>query len=152
LETVKPQIIDALKAQQASQMASALGQQDLTQLQQGKLKLSFANPENVTLLGQSKTIDPIAVKQIFAAPANFPSYTGALTQDGSYVLYQINSQATDKSLDAQNEKVVSQLAEQYSMMNLNAYVGSLRSLYKVNYKLDRVQNVSGDAAPAQVSQ
>jgi hypothetical protein len=38
------------------------------------------------------------------------------------------------------------------MMNLNAYVGSLRSLYKVNYKLDRVQNASGDAAPAQVSQ
>ena len=152
LQTVKSQIIDALKAQQASQMASGLGQQDLAQLQQGKLKLNFANPENVTLLGQSKTVDPMAVKQIFAAPANFPSYTGALAQDGSYVLYQINSQATDKGLDAQNEKVVSQLAEQYSMMNLNAYVGSLRSLYKVNYKLDRVQNTGGDAAPVQANQ
>lgn len=142
---VTPEITNALKAQQAQQMAASVGQQDLAQLQQGKLKLNFANPQNVSLLGQSKDIDPMAVRQIFAAPAQFPSYTGAVNASGAYVIYQVNGQAVDKTLDQQNQKVITQLADQYSMMNLNAYVGSLRSQYKVSYKLDRIQN-AGDAS------
>lgn len=145
ISEVTPEIINALKAQQAQQMAASVGQQDLAQLQQGKLKLNFANPQNVSLLGQSKDIDPMAVRQIFAAPAQFPSYTGAVNASGAYVIYQVNSQAVDKTLDQQNQKVITQLADQYSMMNLNAYVGSLRSQYKVSYKLDRIQN-AGDAS------
>lgn len=145
ISEVTPEITNALKAQQAQQMAASVGQQDLAQLQQGKLKLNFVNPQNVSLLGQSKDIDPMAVRQIFAASAQFPSYTGAVNASGAYVIYQVNSQAVDKTLDQQNQKVVTQLADQYSMMNLNAYVGSLRSQYKVSYKLDRIQN-AGDAA------
>ncbi len=145
ISEVTPEIINALKAQQAQQMAASVGQQDLAQLQQGKLKLNFANPQNVSLLGQSKDIDPMAVRQIFAAPAQFPSYTGAVNASGAYVIYQVNGQAVDKTLDQQNQKVITQLADQYSMMNLNAYVGSLRSQYKVSYKLDRIQN-AGDAS------
>lgn len=143
ISEVSGEISNALKAQQAAQMAASVGQQDLAQLQQGKLKLNFTNPQNVSLLGQSKDIDPMAVRQIFAAPAQFPSYSGAVNANGAYVIYQINSQAVDKTLDQQNQKVVDQLASQYSMMNLNAYVGSLRSQYKVSYKLDRIQG-AGD--------
>jgi peptidyl-prolyl cis-trans isomerase D len=151
LAEVQAQIVTNLKAQQASQMASAMGQQQLAQLQQGKLKLNFTNPENVSLLGQSKDVDPMAVKQIFAvSSAQFPAYTGTVNQAGDYIIYQINSQKVDNALDAQNQKVVTQLAEQYSMMTLNAYVASLRSDYKVSYKLDRIQNQadgSGSNAP-----
>lgn len=139
LDTVKEQIENGLKLQQAAQMAAALGQQDLQQLQQGQLKLSFANPQDVTLIGQSKDIDPAAVKQIFTAPNKFPSYAGAMNKDGAFVIYQINSEKTDSKLDEQNKNVVTQMASQYAMMNLNSYVGALRSDYKVTYKLDRVK-------------
>lgn len=147
LDTVKEQIVNMLKSQQASQMAAAMGQQDLQQLQQGKLKLTFTNPEDVTLLGQNQKIDPASVKQIFAAPKTFPSYTGALGKDGSYVIYQVNSETVDKTLDKQNKDVVNQLSQQYAMMNLNAYVGSLRSNYSVSYKLDRVKGTNDNSAP-----
>ncbi len=148
LAEVQAGIVAALKAQQAAQMASAMGQQQLAQVQQGKLKLNFTNPVNVSLLGQDKTIDPMAVKQIFAIPAQFPAYTGAVNQAGDFVIYQINSQSVDKTLDAQNQKIVGQLTDQYSMMNLNAYVAALRSDYKVNYKLDRIQQ-SADGSDGQ---
>lgn len=143
ISEVHDQIATVLKTQLAQQMASTTGQQELAQLQQGKLKLNFTNPQNVSLLGQSKDIDPNAVRQIFAVPAQFPSYTGALNSAGAFVIYQINSQAVDGTLDQQNQKVVDQLASQYSMMNLNAYVGALRSQYKVSYKLDRIK-AAGD--------
>lgn len=143
ISEVHDQIATVLKTQLAQQMASTTGQQELAQLQQGKLKLNFTNPQNVSLLGQSKDIDPNAVRQIFAVPAQFPSYTGALNSAGAFVIYQINSQAVDSTLDQQNQKVVDQLASQYSMMNLNAYVGALRSQYKVSYKLDRIK-AAGD--------
>lgn len=146
IDSVKDQIVNALKAQQASQMASAVGQQDLQQLQQGQIKLTFTNPTDVTLLGQDQKIDPMAVRQIFAAPKTFPSYTGAMNKDGSFVIYQINSEITDKKLDDQNKNIVDQLSSQYSMMNLNAYVGSLRSDYKVTYKLDRVKGSNDGSA------
>ena len=143
ISEVHDQIATVLKTQLAQQMASTTGQQELAQLQQGKLKLNFTNPQNVSLLGQSKDIDPNAVRQIFAVPAQFPSHTGALNSAGAFVIYQINSQAVDSTLDQQNQKVVDQLASQYSMMNLNAYVGALRSQYKVSYKLDRIK-AAGD--------
>ena len=158
LAQVQAQIVNVLKTQQASQMASSVGQQQLAQLQQGKLKLNFTNPENVNLLGQSKDIDPNAVRQIFAVPAQFPAYTGAVAKNGDFIIYQINSQNIDNTLNAQNQKVVGQMADQYSMMTLNSYVASLRSQYKVTYKLDRIQAQTGDgsggsqpAAPANQS-
>ena len=150
---VKSQVTDALRAQLASQMASQLGQQDLASLQQGKLKLNFSGDENVTLLGQSKTIDPMAVKQIFAAPTSkFPAYTGALNQAGAFVIYRINSQNINKKLDTQNEQIINQLASQYSMMTLGSYVAALRSQYNVSYKLDRIKGNDASTSDAPVQQ
>ncbi len=138
---VKAQIVEGLKAQQAALMASQAGQQDILNLQQGKIKLNFSDNEDVTLLGQSKDIDPMTVRQIFATQTpSFPAYTGAISQNGAYVIYRINSQSTDNKLDAQNRRVIEQLSSQYSLMTLNAYVGSLRSRYSVSYKLDRIKD------------
>lgn len=146
INDVKEQIVATLKAQQAAQMASNMGQQDVQQLQQGKIKLNFTNPVNVTLVGQDQKIDPTALRQIFATPKSFPAYTGAMSKDGSFVIYQINSETIDKSQDAKNKDMVNQLASQYAMMNLNAYVGSLRNDYKVSYKLDRIKGAN-DGTP-----
>lgn len=150
VDSVKAQIIDALKSVQANQMASQIGQQDLQQLQQGKIKLNFTGSTNVTLLGQDSKIDPSAVRQIFTANQPFPSYAGVATKDGSFVIYRVNSEKTDDTLNAQNKGVVDQMGSQYAMMNLNAYVGALRNDYKVTYKLDRVKgadDASGTGQP-----
>lgn len=146
MNEVKPQIVDAIKSQKASQMAGAMAQQNLMSLQQGKLKLKFDNPQDVSLIGQNKEIDASTVKQIFAATAKFPGYISAPGKNGSFVIYQINGQSYNKNLNDQNKKMVAQLADQYSTMTLNSYVGSLRSQYSVNYKLDRIQNTDQSAS------
>jgi peptidyl-prolyl cis-trans isomerase D len=140
LAEVRQAIVASLTAARASQLAAAAGQNDLNLLQKGKVKLEFTRPENVTLLGQSPDIEPLAVRQIFAQKAQFPAYTGTVARDGSYVIYRINSQSTDQSLNSQNQRIISQLSDQYAMITLSAYVGALRSQYKVSYKLDRIQN------------
>jgi len=140
LNEVRSQIVDVMKLQQATQMASQLGQQDVALLQQGKLKLNFVGNDNVTILGQNKNVDQTAVRQIFATPAGaFPAYTGVANQAGAFILYRINSQSVDKSLISKNKDLLKQLSAQNSMMTLNAYIGSLRSNYNVSYKLDRIK-------------
>jgi peptidyl-prolyl cis-trans isomerase D len=147
LATIKAQVIEIMKSQQASQMAALQGQQQLAQLQQGKLKLNFTNAESVTLLGGNKAIDQAAVKQIFAVAAeSFPSYTGSPTQDGKFVIYQINSQRVDKSLLEQNQKLLQQMSDQYAMISLNAYLSALQSKYKISYRADRLANNNAQGA------
>ena len=136
---VKNQIEQQLKAQIASNMASQEGQQEIAALQQGALTLKFANPENVTLLGQSEKIGANAVKQIFGTSiAKLPAYTGSIDNSGNFVIYKINSEATDPKLDKQNIEIVKQLATSDSTIVFGAYMGSLRSKYEVNYKTDRL--------------
>ncbi len=141
LTEVRSQIIDSMKADQAAQMATQMGQMNLAQLQQGKLKLNFTGSDNVTITGNSKNIDPMAVRQIFTTPAtSFPAYTGAANKTGGFVIYRINSQTIDKSLISKNLDLLKQMSAQNSMMTLNAYIGALRSNYNVSYKLDRIKN------------
>lgn len=139
ISEVKNDIVSVIKSQQAKQMAASLGQQDIQQLQSGKIKLAFVNPQNVSLMDQSHNVDPSALQQIFTAAKPFPSYVGAPNQDGTFVIYQINGESPAKNLTEQDKNVVEQMSSQYSMINLNAYVGSLRNQYSVTYKLDRVK-------------
>lgn len=149
LSNVSASITAILKQQQAAQMASSMGQQELSSVQAGKVKLNFTNPTSVSLLGDdNKSIDPAAVQQIFQAPKTFPSYAGALNKDGGYVIYQITGEKEDPQLVAQNEKVIDGINSQYSMMSLNAYVGSLRNQYDVSYKLDRIKKSGDDGSDA----
>ncbi|MDD3266937.1 MAG: peptidylprolyl isomerase [Burkholderiales bacterium] len=141
---VKDSIVNAIKASQASQMAMSLGQQDIQQLQSGKVKLAFTNPQNVSMLEQSQKVDGQAVQQIFTANKPFPAYVGAPTKDGLFVIYQVNSETPAKTLSEQDKNFVEQLSSQYSMINLNAYIGSLRNQYSVTYKLDRIKGNNSD--------
>ena len=144
LSSVRDNIATQLKQQQAAQMASSTGQQELQNVQSGKIKLSFTNPTSVSLLGDNPSVDPASVQQIFAAPKTFPSYAGAVNKDGAFVIYQVSSEKEDPQLAAQNQKIIANMNSEYSMMSLNAYVGSLRNQYDVVYKLDRIKK-AGDA-------
>lgn len=141
---VKDSIVSAIKALQASQMAASLGQQDIQQLQSGKVKLTFTNPQNVSMLDQSQKLDGQAIQQIFTANKPFPAYIGSPTKDGAFVIYQVNSENPAKTLTEQDKNFVAQLSSQYSMINLNAYIGSLRNQYSVTYKLDRIKGNNSD--------
>ena len=121
LSSVRDNIATQLKQQQAAQMASSTGQQELQNVQSGKIKLSFTNPTSVSLLGDNPSVDPASVQQIFAAPKTFPSYAGAVNKDGAFVIYQVSSEKEDPQLAAQNQKIIANMNSEYSMMSLNAY-------------------------------
>ncbi len=139
LAEVKEQIKQQLKQQTAASMAADAGQKQLLTLQQGKAQLQFSKPENVTLLGQSPDINNAMVKQIFATSIKkLPAYTGGIDNKGNYIIYKINNETIDPKLDTQNQAVISQLDTANAMVELSAYVGSLRNKYSVDYKVDRL--------------
>lgn len=139
LDQVKDQITQELKLQQASSMATQLGQQQISQIQSGSLKLNFSNPQDVSLLAQNDSIDSMAVKQIFATPlTKTPAYTGSINKSGQFIIYQINSEKIDPKLDQQNKAVLKQLENSDSMLDLDAYMSYLRTKFNVTYKIDRL--------------
>ncbi len=140
ISQVNDQIVEQLKLQKASLMAAQEGQKDIQLLQQGTLKLPFADNQSINLLAQNKNISVQTAKQIFGVSlAKLPAYTGSLNQDNSFVIYKINSETVDPSFMQQNGRVVTQINASNSMLDLSAYVASLRNKYSVNYKLDRLQ-------------
>ena len=141
LPEVKSTIVATLKQQQASSMAYKAGQQQVKDLQNGKLTLAFGGAQDVNLLAQSKDIDSMSVKQIFSTNiSKLPTYTGVISTTGDYVIYKIIGEKIDKSLDKQNITLVDQLNQEHSMLELNAYVNGLRNDYKVSYISDRINN------------
>lgn len=139
LDKVKDQIVNQLKQTQAATMSFQEGQKDIAALQSGKLTLTFGAPQNVTLLGQSKDINQMAVKQIFGvALAKTPAYTGSINDQGSFVIYKINSETIDPKLTEQNTLLLSQFTQNNSMLDLGGYIAYLRTKYAVNYKMERL--------------
>jgi peptidyl-prolyl cis-trans isomerase D len=136
---VKDKIVEQLKSQAASTLASNEGQQKILALQQGKLSLNFTHPENITLLTQSETISPNAIKQIFGTNiTKLPAYTGSIDTQGNFIIYKISGEDIDSKLEAQNQKIVEQLGSSDANLVFGAYLGSLRSKYDVSYKTDRL--------------
>lgn len=139
LAEIKPQLINEIKQKEASMQAYQEGQKNVADLQSGKLQLSFVNPQDVTLLGQSKDINPMVVKQIFSvAIANTPAYTGSINDKGDFVIYRINSETIDPKLNAQNKPILAQLDQNNAMLDVGGYVGYLRTKYSVSYKVERL--------------
>lgn len=139
LDEVKPQIVQQLKTQAATNMAVTEGQKQIAALQKGSANLSFSKAENISLIGQSADINSNSVKQIFGTNiAKLPAYTGGMDAKGNFVIYKINDEHINPKLEAQNEKITTQIASSDSMLVLGAYMNSLRSIYKVSYKIDRL--------------
>lgn len=139
LNEVKAQIIDEIKKNQGSMLAYQEGQKDINLLQSKKLDLAFNNPQNVTLLGQSRDINAMAVKQIFGTSiANLPAYTGNINESGAFVIYKINGENTDPKLITQNQPIINQLEQGSSSLDMGAYLSVLRDSDSVSYKIDRL--------------
>jgi len=147
LAQVKDQIISQLKEKQASQLAYQEGQAEIEKLKNGKLQLNFDKAVDVTLLGQSKDINPQTVKQIFGvALTKSPAYTGGINDKGAFVIYRINSESVDPKLSEQNLPILDQFNQNNAMIDLSAYVGYLRTKYAVSYKVERL-NQTGQQQP-----
>ncbi|MDQ5922034.1 MAG: peptidyl-prolyl cis-trans isomerase [Pseudomonadota bacterium] len=140
LTEVKPDIIKQIKTASAREMASLEAQKQLNNLQHGITSgMSFTNPENVTMLGQTDDITPAAVKQIFSASLKkLPAYTSSVDANGAVIIYKITGEHVDSKLDEQNEQVTQQLLNSDAMLAFGAYLGALRSKYDVSYKIDRL--------------
>lgn len=139
LAQVKEQIITQIKQKQASLLAYKEGQANISQLQSGKLQLNFDKAVDITLLGQSKDINPQAIKQIFSTPLKqMPAYTGSINANGAFVIYKINSESIDPKLSTQNLSFLDQFNQGNSMLDIGAYLGYLRTKYSINYKLERL--------------
>lgn len=139
LSEVKEQIVQQLKQQGARNMASDEGKKILQGLSDGKINLAFTNPQNITLLGQNAQVQPNTVRQIFAVNlSKLPAYTSSMDANGAFVIYKISGERVDNKLNKQNEEVATQLLNSDSMAVFGAYLGSLRSVYDVSYKVDRL--------------
>lgn len=144
LEKVREQIALQLKLKQASQLAYQEGQKEITGLQSGKLQLNFTETQDVTLLGQSKDINPMAVKQIFSAKlSTLPAYTGSINESGAFVIYKINGENIDPKLNVQNLSILDQFKQNNAMVDFGAYLGYLRTEYAVNYRVEALQQQTG---------
>lgn len=140
ITTVNDQIITALKSQQAMMLVMNAGQKQLQGVQTGAVKLNFATTQNVNLLSQNLNIDLNAVKQIFGVKlATVPAYTGGMNSRGEYVIYRINSEATDPKLEIQNKAAITQLDSNNAMIELDAFIEGLRTQYGVTYHLNRLK-------------
>ncbi|HLX52774.1 MAG TPA: peptidylprolyl isomerase, partial [Aquella sp.] len=139
LAQVKDGIISQLKEKQASMLAYQEGQAEIEKLKSGKLQLNFDKAVDVTLLGQSKDINPQTVKQIFGvALTKAPAFTGGINSTGAFVIYRINSENVDPKLSEQNLPILEQFNQNNAMLDLSAYIAYLRTMYSVTYKIERL--------------
>ena len=144
LDEVKTQITEQIKASLATNMANTDGNKKIADLRRGSINnLVFTNPEYISLLGQSKNIDSNAIKQIFATSlSKRPAYTGSIDSKGNFVIYKILEERVNDQLDTQNEKIVQQIEASDAMLAFGAYLGSLRNLYSVSYKIEQLTKQS----------
>lgn len=91
LETVAPAIEKLLARQEAEKLAAKAGAERLAQLAKGeKVDLAWASPRVISRSIARNTMTPEALRAVFAVnPAKLPAYTGAVSKDGSYVVYRV---------------------------------------------------------------
>lgn len=139
LAEVQDTVVATLKSQSAADMIYKAGQQDLALLQNHKLQLTFTNPTNVNLLAQNETIDPMAIKQIFnVSLTTTPAYTGAINANGAFVIYKINGEVVNTTLQTQNEANIAQFNTSQVNLFLNVYINYLRGNYSISYRMDQL--------------
>lgn len=141
LDDVKVEITKNLQQQKAATQVNADGAAKLAQVQAGKSTLSFSNAKDLPLMGD-KDVSADMTKQIFSAPAKFPTYVGGNDAKGNYIIYKINGQSFDKSKEVENQKMVSSFAEQGSNNMLGAYIAELKDKYKVTYNKTAMEQLN----------
>ncbi|HMT02483.1 MAG TPA: peptidylprolyl isomerase [Burkholderiales bacterium] len=143
LNIVKDKIINDIKGQKANAIAAEEGHTKLAQLKSGKINLNFVIGKNVSLLAETEGINSATVKQIFSTKTgkDFPAYTATINQQGSFIIYRINSESINSKLKQQNKQVLSQLENENSSDIFSEYIIFLKTKYPVDYKIDKLTNL-----------
>ena len=146
LETVKPEIENRLRTEQATALATQQGKTYLAELKQGRAvpTLKFSPTKKVGReQAQREGFEAKEIQAIFRAGSKtLPSYTGAALSDGGFALYKISSITSDEKVKQQIAQIAPlSLRQIFADQTASAYLDSLRAQGKVNIKqtvLDKV--------------
>ena len=133
-DSVKGDIGEYLKLQEAQAQAKASGEARLVELNQGEDKLSWSAPRSASRLqARQLQLPPAALQAIFKADVQkLPTYVGVSTGD-AYSLYKITKLIQPEAI---NENQLKALRTEYASIiaqeDLSAYLSSLRSRYKID--------------------
>ena len=133
-DSVKGDIGEYLKVQEAQAQAKASGEARLVELNQGEDKLSWSAPRNASRLqARQLQLPPAALQAIFKVDVQkLPTYVGVSTGD-AYSLYKITKLIQPEAI---NENQLKALRTEYASIiaqeDLSAYLSSLRSRYKID--------------------
>lgn len=133
-DTVKGDIGEYLKDQEAQAQAKASGEARLAELNQGEDKLSWSASRSASRLqARQLQLPPAALQAIFKADVQkLPAYVGVSTGD-AYSLYKITKVIQPETV---NENQLKALRTEYASIvaqeDLSAYLSSLRSRYKID--------------------
>ncbi|BAL24150.1 SurA N-terminal domain-containing protein [Azoarcus sp. KH32C] len=132
-EEVKASIEKQLRADEAARLAGERGEAALAALRKGEAVSGDWIAAQTVQRGKP-TLPPTAMGAIFGAEtAKLPSYAGAASADGGYVVYRIES--VNRPDVAKDDKRVKALAGQYQRLiaerDFSAFLTSLRDRYKV---------------------
>ena len=146
LDTIKPEIENRLRTEQAAALATAQGKAYLAELKQGRAvpALKFTPAKKIGRgAAQREGFEPAEIQAIFRAGSKpLPSYASTALPDGGYAVYKITSVSSDEKITQQNAQIVPlSLRQIFSDQTASAYLDSLRAQGKVNIKqavLDKV--------------
>ena len=133
-DSVKGDIGEYLKDQEAQAQAKASGEARLAELNQGEDKLSWSASRSASRLqARQLQLPPAALQAIFKADVQkLPVYVGVSTGD-AYSLYKITKVIQPETV---NENQLKALRTEYASIvaqeDLSAYLSSLRSRYKID--------------------
>jgi len=146
-ESVKPQLLQVVKAQQMADLAKKAGEAQLAALEKGEGAKSgtWTPARAISRLNGSQMVPPPALQAIFKAKvAKLPAYAGATFPNGvGYVIYRIEKVSQPEKLDETKRQ---QLHQEYtnlsSQEDFGAYLSALRSRYKVVINKSALDNAN----------
>lgn len=131
-EGVKANIETLLKRQEAQALARKDGEAQLAALRKGEDKLAWGAVRSVSRL-DARQLAPQVAQAVFSMDTGkLPAYTGAELPGMGYALVKLNKvEAGDKIDDARKQGLQQQLFRLSAQEDFQAYLGALRSRYKV---------------------
>ena len=135
LESVRRDIEEKLKRDEAARLARTSGEATLASLDKGEAaELAWAPPRVVTRLG-APGVAPEALREVFKSDvAKLPAYAGVTLPDGGYAIYRISKVQPFVAGSAENPRG-QQLRQQYARViaeeEFNAWMSALRLRYPV---------------------
>ncbi|MGE5385578.1 MAG: SurA N-terminal domain-containing protein [Betaproteobacteria bacterium] len=132
-ETVRANIENLLKHQQAEALAKKAGEERLAALQKGadEKQIAWSAPKTISRL-DAKAVPPAAVPAIFKADAaKLPAFAGAELPGAGYALYKIVKAEAGKIDDERRRVISGQLETLIAQEEMQAYIAALRARYKV---------------------